>query len=89
MVVRRRVIVSGRVQGVFFRDTCAQMAYVNGVSGEVRNRRDGRVEACFEGDADAVERMVNWCREGPRGADVEHVEVADEEPQGDTTFRAG
>jgi len=87
MTVRKRVLVEGRVQGVFFRDTCARMAYQAGVSGSVTNRYDGRVEACFEGAPDAVERMVAWCRKGPSRALVERVEVIDEEPVGESGFR--
>ena len=59
-MVRRRVVVSGRVQGVWYRDTCRRVAVANGVAGWVRNLRDGRVEAAFEGPADAVERLVRW-----------------------------
>ena len=81
------MIVHGRVQGVFFRDTARRMARSRGVSGWVRNTREGTVEAAFEGDPEAVESMVRWCREGPRGAAVERVEVAEEEPEGLTEFR--
>ena len=87
MAVRRRVVAYGRVQGVFFRDSCQRVASSAGVSGSVRNRHDGAVEAVFEGDADAVDRMVAWMRQGPRRAFVERVEVTDEEPQGDSGFR--
>jgi acylphosphatase len=86
-VVRRRVIVHGRVQGVFFRDTTRRMAQSRGVSGWVRNNPDGSVEAAFEGPNDAVDAMVRFAREGPRGASVERVEIADEEPEGLTEFR--
>jgi acylphosphatase len=85
--VRRRVIVSGRVQGVFFRDTCEREASAAGVTGYVRNLGDGRVEAAFEGEPAAVERMVAWCRQGPPRAVVEGVDVVDEEPAGDPAFR--
>jgi acylphosphatase len=85
--VRKRVIVHGRVQGVFFRDTTRRMAESRGVAGWVRNNPDGGVEAAFEGDADAVEEMVRFAHEGPRGAQVEHVEVVEEEPDGLTGFR--
>ena len=85
--VRRRVVVSGRVQGVFFRDTCEREARAAGVGGWVRNRRDGTVEAVFEGDPVAVERMVAWCRRGPSRAVVTAVAVTDELPAGDRTFR--
>ena len=87
--VRRRVVVSGRVQGVFFRDSCQQEAAAAGVAGWVANRRDGRVEACFEGSPEAVERMVQWCRHGPSRADVDSVDVSVEEPQGESGFRVG
>lgn len=85
--VRRRVLVSGRVQGVFFRDTCQQQATSAGVAGYVANRRDGRVEAVFEGEPDAVERMVEWCRRGPRAARVDALEVEVEPPEGLQSFR--
>jgi acylphosphatase len=87
VVVRRRVLVDGRVQGVWFRETCRQEADALGVSGSVRNRNDGRVEAVFEGEADAVLAMVTWCRTGPPRAVVTGVEVTDEEPTGETGFR--
>jgi acylphosphatase len=85
-VIRRRVIVRGRVQGVFFRDTTRRRAAEAGVSGWVTNRADGAVEAVFEGDADAVERMVRFASEGPRGATVAEVEVSEEEPEGLSGF---
>jgi acylphosphatase len=75
------VIVRGRVQGVFFRDTLRRMAESRGVAGWVRNREDGAVEAAFEGSPDAVESLVRFCHEGPRGADVDRVEAFDEEPE--------
>jgi acylphosphatase len=84
---RKRVIVGGRVQGVFFRDTTKRTAESRGVSGWVRNNPDGSVEAVFEGAEEAVDAMVRFAREGPRGAMVEHVEVRDEEPEGLTGFR--
>jgi len=86
VTVRRRVLVDGRVQGVFFRDSCRRQAVAAGVGGWVRNRPDGRVEACFEGEPEAVERMVGWCRQGPRGAYVTNVEIVEEEPQGARNF---
>ena len=81
-MVRRRVIVSGRVQGVFFRDTTRRMAVSRGVSGWARNRDDGAVEAVFEGEPDAVESMLRFVREGPERADVSEVEVVEEDPEG-------
>ena len=88
-VVRRRVVVHGRVQGVFFRDSLRQRAQARGVAGWVRNRPDGSVEAAVEGDADAVESVVAFMRAGPRGAEVERVDVAEEEPEGLTGFDVG
>ncbi|MBW8060282.1 MAG: acylphosphatase [Solirubrobacterales bacterium] len=81
-MIRRRVIVHGRVQGVFFRDTTRRQATARGVAGWVRNRPDGTVEAVFEGEPEAVEAMVAFCHEGPRGARIERVEVSEEAPQG-------
>ncbi|MFE7773127.1 acylphosphatase [Streptomyces sp. NPDC057445] len=81
-MVHKRVIVSGLVQGVFFRDTCRRVASEYGVSGWVRNLADGRVEAVFEGDPDAVETLVRWARQGPPSAVVESVEVWEEAPEG-------
>jgi acylphosphatase len=86
-VVRKRVIVHGRVQGVFFRDTTQRMAQSRGLCGWVRNKPDGTVEAAFEGEPEAVEAMVEFASEGPRGAVVESVEVIDEEPEGEGGFR--
>jgi acylphosphatase len=84
--VRRRVVVRGDVQGVFFRDSTRKEADSRGVAGWVRNRDDGSVEAVFEGPEDAVEAMVEWCRSGPSKADVEDVEVSEEEPEGLDSF---
>lgn len=85
-MTRRRVIVSGLVQGVFFRDSTRRAAAVHGVAGWVRNLPDGTVEAVFEGDADAVARMVAWARRGPSRAVVEKVQVYDEPPERLTGF---
>ena len=85
-VTRRRVGVRGRGQGVFFRDAAQQEAARAGVAGWVRNRDDGAVEAVFEGDPGAVERLVEWCRSGPSSADVEDVEATEEEPEGLSGF---
>ena len=83
---RRRVVVRGNVQGVFFRDSCRQRARSRGVAGWVTNRPDGAVEAVFEGDAGAVQAMVDWCGQGPRGAEVESVDESTEEPEGLSGF---
>lgn len=80
--IRRRVLVEGRVQGVFFRDTCRRQASAHGVAGWARNTADGRVEVVVEGPRQAVARMVDWCRTGPSQADVSHTEVHEEQPEG-------
>jgi acylphosphatase len=81
-VSRKHVWVSGQVQGVFFRYETRERARAEGLSGWVRNLADGRVEAVFEGDDQAVERLVGWCHEGPPGARVGGVEVRVEDPEG-------
>jgi acylphosphatase len=85
-VVRRRVIVQGRVQGVFFRGSVSERARAHGVDGWVCNRSDGRLEAVLEGPREAVERVVRFCRTGPPRADVQRVEVSDEVPEGMSGF---
>jgi acylphosphatase len=85
--VRRRVVVRGNVQGVFFRDSCRSEASSRGVAGWVTNRRDGAVEAVFEGAPEEVTAMVDWCSSGPRGADVESVDESTEEPEGLSGFQ--
>jgi acylphosphatase len=77
--IRRRVVVHGRVQGVFFRDSTQREASRRGVAGWVRNRGDGAVEAVFEGPAEDVEALVDFCRRGPRGAEVDRVEAEESE----------
>lgn len=84
---RVRVRVSGKVQGVFFRATCAERARALHLSGWVRNARDGGVEAVFEGDPESVEAMLAWCRAGPPLARVEDVAVTDQAPRGGAGFR--
>ena len=85
-MIRRRVRVRGRVQGVFFRETTRREAERHGVAGRVRNLPDGTVEAVFEGEPHAVERLVEFCRVGPSGAEVRGVHVDDEEPEGLSGF---
>lgn len=85
-MIRCRVLVSGRVQGVYFRDTCQRLAAEHGVAGWVRNLPDGRVEAVFEGVPEGVHRLVDWARHGPRAAVVAKVEVEAEQPEGLGTF---
>jgi acylphosphatase len=86
ILIRKRVLVSGAVQGVFFRDTCRRLAGQQGVSGWVRNLPDGRVEAVFEGDPDSVERMVRWTRRGPSQARVTGTAVSEEPVEGLSGF---
>jgi acylphosphatase len=81
------VRVHGRVQGVFFRAEARARAQSLGVAGWVRNAPDGSVEAVFEGEAERVESMVEWCRRGPAGAVVDDVEIVREEPTGEAGFR--
>jgi acylphosphatase len=85
--VRRRVVVRGRVQGVFFRGSTEERAVTAGVGGWVRNRPDGAVEAVFEGEPEAVATLVAFCREGPRWAAVQDVEVFEEPPEDLSGFR--
>ena len=85
--MRRRVVVHGFVQGIFFRDTTRRLAEQHGVSGWVRNNWDSTLEAVFEGEPEAVERLVAFAHEGPRGAVVERVEVHEEDEEGLSGFR--
>jgi acylphosphatase len=87
--VRRRVVIRGHVQGVFFRGSVERLAHRSGVTGWVQNRPGGAVEAVFEGEPDDVERLVDFCRRGPRGARVDGVEVSEEEPEGLRGFEVG
>lgn len=82
MRVARRLLISGRVQGVGFRYYAEEVAAREGVTGWVRNLADGRVEAYVEGEAEAVTRVERALRQGPRGARVESVEVDAQEPSG-------
>jgi acylphosphatase len=84
--VRRRVVVRGHVQGVFFRDSTRREASRRGVSGWVCNRADGAVEAVFEGAPADVEELVRFCAGGPRGAEVADVDVIEEPPEGLSGF---
>ena len=85
-LIRRRLIISGRVQGVWFRDSCSKQAQENAVCGWVRNTSDGGVEAVFEGEPEAVERLIEWSKTGPTHAVVESVEVEIEEHEGLSAF---
>ncbi len=84
--VARRVVICGQVQGVFFRDTLRRLAASRAVTGWVRNRPDGTVQAHLEGAPDAVAELVLWCRSGPRGAEVQDLEVTVVEPAGGDRF---
>ena len=88
-MIRRRLTVHGRVQGVFFRDSLRRLAEREGVAGWARNSADGTVEAVFEGEPGAVERLVDYSRLGPPDASVERVDVADEPPEGLAGFQIG
>jgi acylphosphatase len=88
-VVRRRVLVSGRVQGVFFRASLREVAVEHGLAGVARNLADGRVEAVLEGSPVAVEAVIAWCRHGPPRARVTAVEVIDEPFRGEKGFAVG
>jgi acylphosphatase len=85
-LIRRRVVVHGQVQGVFFRDSVREHARASDVSGFIENRSDGAVEAVLEGEPEAVERLVSFCRTGPPQAQVERMEVREEHPEGLTGF---
>lgn len=82
-MVAKRVIVHGRVQGVFFRDSTRREALARGATGWVRNREDGTVEAHVEGSRDTVEAMLGFLEHGPPHAQVERTEVSDVDPEGD------
>jgi acylphosphatase len=83
MQKRAHIFVSGRVQGVFFRAETKRTAQIYNLSGWVRNLRDGRVEAVFEGDEQNIEHMIAWCHEGPPFAVVEHLETSEEPVSGE------
>lgn len=85
-MIRRRVYVSGSVQGVWFRDACRERAVAAGLAGWARNLTDGRVEVLLEGDEVAVQEMVGWCHEGPPRANVTGVELVEEQPMGERGF---
>jgi len=86
--VARRLIVHGRVQGVFFRATVSDAASTAGAGGWAANRADGTVEVWVEGSAEAVEAVTDACRAGSRASRVERVEVEDVEPRGLDGFAA-
>jgi acylphosphatase len=86
-MIRRRVIIKGQVQGVFFRDTVERAAFSRNVAGHITNLDDGRVEAVFEGQTADVEALIELCRNGPERAVVESVEVIGEKAEGLEDFR--
>lgn len=86
-IVRARLLVSGRVQGVFYRYLTAEEAKARSLTGWVRNVADGRVEVVFEGPREGVESMIAWCHQGPPMAEVERVDVAWEDVRNEATFR--
>ena len=79
---RVHIFISGKVQGVFFRQAMKVISIKNSVYGSVQNLNDGRVEAILEGDADNVNTVIEWCYNGPANSRVESVEVKTEEPTG-------
>lgn len=89
MTIRKRLNLSGRVQGVFFRDSARQVASEHNVAGSARNLPDGRLEIILEGPAEAVTAVVSWAEGGPELARVDAVEVIDEEPLGLRGFTMG
>lgn len=84
---RAHVVVTGRVQGVFYRASCRDEAAARGLAGWVRNNPDGSVEAVFEGPEPEIHALLDWCRRGPPSAAVAHVEVSWEKPGGERGFR--
>jgi acylphosphatase len=85
--IRRRLVVHGKVQGVFYRDSTRDAARNEGVAGWAANRSDGTVEVVLEGPPDAVSSVVGYCRAGPSSADVDSVDVHEETPEGLTGFQ--
>lgn len=86
-VIARRLVIHGRVQGVFFRDSLRRAALAAGVDGWARNREDGAVEALLEGTPESVEKTIEFCRHGPPHARVERVDIHEEPPSGASGFR--
>ena len=86
-MIRRRLLVSGAVQGVFYRDTCRSEAEAAGVAGSARNLPDGRVEVILEGEEAGVDEVIAWCRKGTSGSRVEGIEISEEQPAGERGFR--
>jgi acylphosphatase len=86
-VIRVRAVVAGRVQGVFYRDSCRSQATRLGVRGSVRNLADGSVEVVAEGERERVEELLVWCRTGPPRAMVTGITVGDEVPAAERSFR--
>jgi acylphosphatase len=86
MAVRRHLTAHGRVHGVGFRVSVARAAELRGVAGWAKNRPDGTVEVVLEGDEEAVESVVRFCRDGPRAASVTRLETSTEEPEGLSGF---
>lgn len=84
MIVRVRVVFSGRVQGVFFRAHAQKFAQEREVNGWIKNMSDGRVEALFEGERENVDEVIRLCRKAQPYARVDSIDIVNEEPQGDT-----
>ncbi len=88
-IICRRLLISGRVQGVWYRGSMQNEAEKLGVTGWVKNRPDGRVEALVEGTTAAVETIVEWCWQGPPAAHIDHVDVSVDQPHGLRDFDIG
>ena len=82
-MARLRVFVSGKVQGVYYRQNTMETAKKYGVTGWVRNLPDSRVEAVFEGDSINVDKVIEWCKEGPPRAEVQGIEIKSEDYKGE------
>ena len=87
MSVAKRIVVSGRVQGVFYRDTCRREANRLDIAGSAQNLPDGTVEVIAEGEPDAIDELIAWCKKGPAQADVDSVDVSDAAPTGAASFK--
>ncbi|HEY3729347.1 MAG TPA: acylphosphatase [Solirubrobacteraceae bacterium] len=85
-LIRRRLVVHGQVQGVFYRDSTREQAESAGVAGWAHNRDDGAVEVVLEGPSQAVHEVVQFCQSGPRGAQVDSIDSTEEEPEGLSSF---
>ncbi len=86
MIIRTRILVSGRVQGVFYRANAKNVAQELGIAGYAKNLDDGRVEILAEGEKEKISKLIDWCRKGPRNAKVENVEAMYDKATGEFSF---